>query len=128
MATELIKSERAIGLLKTGAKRLNDGGGPYLLPCAGGDTHYWRLDYSFEGRQRRAPSWLLAWIRQTSVATRGWRRCRPSRPNVVHLPVWHRRVALSAWRGTGLQLKKLVDGDLQLQSDPQAGASRLSKI
>ena len=52
MATELIKSERTIGLLKTGAKRLNDGGGLYLLPFAGGDTHYWRLDYSFEGRRK----------------------------------------------------------------------------
>ena len=55
MATELIKSERAIGMLKTGAKRLNDGGGLYLLPFAGGtggDNHYWRLDYSFEGRRK----------------------------------------------------------------------------
>ena len=52
MATELIKSERTIGLLKTGAERLNDGGGLYLLPFARGDTHYWRLDYSFEGRRK----------------------------------------------------------------------------
>ena len=52
MATELIKSERTIGLLKTGAKRLSDGGGLYLLPFAGSDTHYWRLDYSFEGRRK----------------------------------------------------------------------------
>ena len=52
MATELIKSERTIGLLKTGAKRLSDGGGLYLLPFAGPDTHYWRLDYSFQGRRK----------------------------------------------------------------------------
>ena len=52
MATELIKSERAISLLKKGAKRLNDGGGLYLLPFAGGDTHYWRLDYAFQGRRK----------------------------------------------------------------------------
>ena len=49
MATELIKSEHTIGLLKTGAKRLSDAGGLYLLPFAGPDTHYWRLDYSFQG-------------------------------------------------------------------------------
>ena len=52
MATELINSERTIGLLKKGAKRLNDGGGLYLLPFAGGDTHYWRLDYVFQGRRK----------------------------------------------------------------------------
>ena len=52
MATELIKSERTISLLKKGAKRLNDGGGLYLLPFAGGDTHYWRLDYVFQGRRK----------------------------------------------------------------------------
>ena len=55
MATELIKSERTISVLKTGAKRLNDGGGLYLLPLAGGaggDSHYWCLDYTFEGRRK----------------------------------------------------------------------------
>ena len=84
MATELIKSERTISVLKKGAKRLNDGGGLYLLPFAGGTgggTHYWRLDYKFQGRrktlslgshpqvtwqwpenarQRLAPSWPVA--------------------------------------------------------------------
>ena len=54
MALELIKGERAIQALKQGAKRLNDGGGLYLLPFAGGDahSHYWRLDYTHEGRRK----------------------------------------------------------------------------
>jgi hypothetical protein len=52
MALELIKGERAIRALKRGAKRLNDGGGLYLLPFAGGDSHYWRLDYTHEGRRK----------------------------------------------------------------------------
>ena len=52
MALELIKGERAIRALKRGAKRLNDGGGLYLLPFAGGDAHYWRLDYTHEGRRK----------------------------------------------------------------------------
>ena len=52
MALELIKGERAIQALKRGAKRLNDGGGLYLLPFSGGDAHYWRLDYTHEGRRK----------------------------------------------------------------------------
>ncbi len=52
MALELIKSERIIQGLKPGAGRLNDGGGLYLLPFAKGTSHYWRLDYSFEGRRK----------------------------------------------------------------------------
>lgn len=52
MAMELIKGERAIQALKRGAKRLNDGGGLYLLPFTGGDAHYWRLDYTHEGRRK----------------------------------------------------------------------------
>ncbi len=49
MATELIKNEQVIDALKRGTKRLNDGGGLYLLPFAGKAGHYWRLDYQFEG-------------------------------------------------------------------------------
>ena len=46
MAMEIIKSERTIAALKTGTKRLSDGGGLYLLPFAGdGGVHYWRFDY-----------------------------------------------------------------------------------
>lgn len=52
MALELIKGERIIQGLKPGAGRLNDGGGLYLLPFAKGTSHYWRLDYSFEGRRK----------------------------------------------------------------------------
>lgn len=52
MALELIKGERAIQALKCGAKRLNDGGGLYLLPFSRGDAHYWRLDYTHEGRRK----------------------------------------------------------------------------
>ena len=48
----MIKSERVIQALKPGAKRLNDGGGLHLLPFAKGLTHYWRLDYMFEGRRK----------------------------------------------------------------------------
>lgn len=53
MALEIIKSERAIAALKTGTKRLNDGGGLYLLPFAGdGGVHYWRFDYSYAGKRK----------------------------------------------------------------------------
>ena len=52
MALELIKGERAIQALKQGAKRLNDGGGLYLLPFSRGEAHYWRLDYTHEGRRK----------------------------------------------------------------------------
>jgi integrase len=52
MALELIKNDREIEALKPGLKRLNDGGGLYLLPFAKGLTHYWRLDYVFEGRRK----------------------------------------------------------------------------
>ena len=52
MALELIKGERAIQALKRGAKRLNDGGGLYLLPFSRGEAHYWRLDYTHEGRRK----------------------------------------------------------------------------
>ena len=53
MAMEIIKSERTIAALKTGTKRLSDGGGLYLLPFAGdGGVHYWRFDYSFEGKRK----------------------------------------------------------------------------
>jgi hypothetical protein len=52
MAMELIKGERTIQALKRGAKRLNDGGGLYLLPFASGAVHYWRLDYTHEGRRK----------------------------------------------------------------------------
>jgi len=49
---EKIKGERAIKALKPGAGRLNDGGGLYLKPFAGADTHSWRLDYTHLGRRR----------------------------------------------------------------------------
>jgi integrase len=52
MALEKIKSERAIKALKPGAGRLNDGGGLYLVPFAWEQSHYWRMDYTFEGRRR----------------------------------------------------------------------------
>lgn len=53
MAKELIKNERVILALKPGSGRLSDGGGLYLLPFArGGETHYWRLDYVFDGRRK----------------------------------------------------------------------------
>ena len=52
MAMELIRGERTIRALKCGAKRLNDGGGLYLLPFTGGDAHYWRLDYTHYGRRK----------------------------------------------------------------------------
>ena len=52
MASELIKSERVIHGLKLGAKRLNDGGGLYLLPFSRGGAHYWRLDYTPDGRRK----------------------------------------------------------------------------
>lgn len=51
MAIHQIKSDRTIQTLKRGVKRLNDGDGLYLLPFAKGLTHYWRFDYTFEGRR-----------------------------------------------------------------------------
>lgn len=52
MAMKLIKSDRVIQALKPGSQRLNDGGGLHLLPFAKGMTHYWRLDYTFEGKRK----------------------------------------------------------------------------
>lgn len=53
MAVELIKNERAITTLKPGTKRLNDGGGLYLLNLTGdGAGNYWRFDYTHEGRRK----------------------------------------------------------------------------
>lgn len=52
MALERIKGERAIQALKPGAGRLNDGGGLYLVPFAWEQSHYWRLDYTHNGRRR----------------------------------------------------------------------------
>lgn len=53
MTLELMKGERAIRALKRGAKRLNDGGGLYLLPFAGGDAQYRRLDIRMKAGARR---------------------------------------------------------------------------
>ncbi|MCB8748939.1 tyrosine-type recombinase/integrase [Rhodoferax sp. U2-2l] len=52
MAVKLIKSDRVIQALKPGSQRLNDGGGLHLLPFANGMSHYWRLDYTFEGKRK----------------------------------------------------------------------------
>lgn len=52
MALERIKGERAIQALKPGAGRQSDGGGLYLVPFAWGQTHAWRLDYTYECRRR----------------------------------------------------------------------------
>jgi hypothetical protein len=71
----LIKSECVIHALKRGAKRLNDGGGLYLRPFASGDTHYWRLDYTHEGRRKTLslgvhPDVDLVMARQKSAKAR----------------------------------------------------------
>lgn len=52
MALQLIKSDREIRALRPGAGRLNDGGGLYLIPFARGRSHYWRLDYTYEGKRK----------------------------------------------------------------------------
>ena len=52
MALEKIKGERTIRALKLGAGRLNDGGCLYLVPYAWGESHYWRMDYTHQGRRR----------------------------------------------------------------------------
>ena len=52
MALEKIKSERTLKALKPGAGRINDGGGLYLVPFACGESHYWRMDYTHQGRRR----------------------------------------------------------------------------
>lgn len=49
MALEKIKGERVIQALKPGAGRLSDGGGLYLVPFAWGQSHAWRLDYTYQG-------------------------------------------------------------------------------
>ncbi len=72
MAVELIKSERVIQALKPGAKRLNDGGGLHLLPFAKGLTHYWRLDYMFEGRRKTLS--LTNSKQEGSIAHGQWNR------------------------------------------------------
>ena len=75
MALELIKSDRTIQALKPGIKRLNDGGGLYLLPFAKGDAHYWRFDYTFEGKRKTLslgvyPATGLALAREKAVTAR----------------------------------------------------------
>ena len=75
MALELIKSDRTILALKPGIKRLNDGGGLYLLPFAKRDAHYWRLDYTFEGKRKTLslgvyPATGLALAREKAVTAR----------------------------------------------------------
>ena len=52
MATERIKNERAIKALKPGVGRVNDGGGLYLAPFGWQQSHYWRMDYTHQGRRR----------------------------------------------------------------------------
>lgn len=52
MALRLINSDRTIQALKPGARRLNDGGGLYLLPFAKGSNHYWRFDYTHQGKRK----------------------------------------------------------------------------
>ena len=47
-----IKGERAIKALKPGAGRVNDGGGLYLVPFGWQQSHYWRMDYTYQGRRR----------------------------------------------------------------------------
>jgi hypothetical protein len=52
MVLRLIKSDRTFQALKKGTKRLSDGGGLYLLAFAKGDRHYWRFDYTHEGKRK----------------------------------------------------------------------------
>ena len=54
MARNLISGDTTIKAIKPGdeRKRLNDGGGLYLLLFVKGGSHGWRLDYSFGGRRK----------------------------------------------------------------------------
>ena len=54
MARNLIPGDTTIKAIKPGdeRKRLNDGGGLYLLLFVKGGSHGWRLDYSFGGRRK----------------------------------------------------------------------------
>lgn len=52
MALRLIKSDRTIQTLQPGTKRLSDGGGLYLLAFAKGSNHYWRFDYTHQGKRK----------------------------------------------------------------------------
>lgn len=54
MARNLIPGDTTIKAVKPGdeRKRLNDGGGLYLLLFVKGGSHGWRLDYSFGGRRK----------------------------------------------------------------------------
>ena len=54
MARNLISGDTTIKAIKPGdeRKRLNDGGGLYLLLFVNGGSHGWRLDYSFGGRRK----------------------------------------------------------------------------
>ena len=75
MALELIKSDRTIQALKLGIKRLNDGGGLYLLPFAKGESHYWRFDYTFKGKRKTLslgvyPATGLSLAREKAVTAR----------------------------------------------------------
>lgn len=54
MARDLITGDAAIKAIKAGdaRKRLNDGGGLYLLLFVKGGAHGWRLDYTVAGRRK----------------------------------------------------------------------------
>lgn len=54
MARNLVPGDTTIKAIKPGdeRKRLNDGGGLYLLLFVKGGSHGWRLDYSFGGRRK----------------------------------------------------------------------------
>jgi hypothetical protein len=54
MARDLIPGDATIKAIKGGdpRKRLNDGGGLYLLLFVKGGAHGWRLDYTVNGRRK----------------------------------------------------------------------------
>lgn len=123
MALELIKGERAIRTLKRGAKRLNDGGGLYLLPFASGDSHYWRLDYMYEGRYKMLslgvhPEVDLLMAREKAAKARATlvsnknpsqerRQVRSAKAASIQAKngprrCWRLKEALKRWHGAGL--------------------------
>jgi integrase len=87
MATRLIKSDRTIQTLKPGTKRLSDGEGLYLLPFAKGAKHYWRYNYTHEGKRNTLsigvyPETGLALAREKADEARA-RVARGENPSVV---------------------------------------------
>lgn len=109
MALELIRGDREIQALQPGAGRLNDGGGLHLLPFARGQSHYWRLDYTFEGKRKTLSLGVYpktGLIEARHKAAKAWDNlaagCDPSQIRQTHRTEMRERLQAEQRREEGL--------------------------